>query len=153
MLPERIRLLFFGNIKRKQLFIYYVVSSIITAIFTFFSFALLLGRFYKAVENTILTNIFVWVLMIIICYIVVYVIHFVVIKFNKKLKKNYGPLINFWAIAAGYLIILFVCLGNSYQMDDYLFVQISGSMAAFFGAMQMFIDLSRKVNKKNEKEK
>ena len=87
MLPEKIRLLFFGNIKKKQLIIYYVVSSVITAIFTFLSFALLLGSFYKAVENTILTNIFVWVLMILICYIVVYGIHFAVIKFNKKLKK------------------------------------------------------------------
>ncbi|MDD4154737.1 MAG: hypothetical protein PHT30_04960 [Bacilli bacterium] len=148
MLLGKIKIFLFGNINGKSLIGYYVISSAICFVLTFPAFVIL-GTFYVAIENTILVNILVWLLTIIISFAAFFIPYYLITRFVKKLRKRQGPFINGWAIAAGYLTILIVCLANSYQLNDYLFVEISGSMSGIVGLIQLIVDLS-KVNSKQQ---
>lgn len=136
-----------GNIKGKKLRNYYLLSSIITAINSLVLF-FVLGFFYKAVNNTILVNIFVWTLAILLSFFLFYFPYYGINRFKKL--PNYGPLLNGYAIASGMLSILGYCLANSYLLEDYSYTTILSFMAGIIVFIQVASDIAKKTKDKNK---
>jgi hypothetical protein len=148
MQQEKIRNLCFGTLTtKKSLFIYYLISSVATGLFTVFSF-IVLGIFYKANNNTILVNLLVWLSTILITYLVLFICYFLIAKLIRPCHQKTGPLVNGYAIGAGYLTILIVCLANSYNINDYSFVEVTISMSGVFAIIQVIFDISNSKKKK-----
>lgn len=149
MQQGKIKAFCFGTItNKKKLYLFYLFSSILTGVFCIISFVLL-GSFYKAKDNTIFINIIVWLLTILVTYLLLFLLYYLIVKFIKKAKHGIGPFINGFAIASGYLTILFMCLANSYKVNDYLYVEVAALMSSIFGIAQFFIGFlnAKKVKK------
>ena len=148
MQQVKIRNICFGTLTtKKSLVIYYLISSVVTGLFMIFSF-IVLGSFYKANNNTVLINLLVWLSTILITYLILFFCYLLVTKLIKSCQKKTGPLINGYAIATGYLAILIVCLANSYNMNDYSFVEVTISMSGVFAIIQVIFDIFNSKKKK-----
>lgn len=135
-----------GNKKSKGLLGYYILSSVITALLSLLAF-IILGMFYKANNNTILVNVLVWVITILIAYCFFYFPYY---GLCKLFKKNYGPLLNGYAVVSGILSILFYCLGNSYFIDDYSYTVVLGFFAGIITLVQISADIAKHIKSKTK---
>lgn len=137
-----------GNINGKKLVKYYILSSIINIVFSIIAY-IILGSFYVANNNTILVNILVWTITILLSFSLFYFPYFLINKFFTK-DKLFGPLLNGYAIAFGFIGILSVCLARSYSLNDYTYVEVMGFMAGIVGFIQIIFDSSKKIKNKKD---
>ena len=135
-----------GNINGKKLVRFYIITSIVTAVLSIISY-IILGSFYIANNHTILVNIIVWSLTILIAYCLYYFPYFFIMRYATK-TKEYGPLLNGYAIASGFLAILLLCLANSYTLGDYSYVEIMGFMAGIVVIPQIAISVAGYIKNK-----
>lgn len=131
-----------GNINGKELILYYILSSIITGILSLISY-IILGTFYIATTHTILVNIIVWTTTVIISFLIYYFIYYLIVR----KKKKFGPILNGYAIAFGFLTILLACLAMSYSLNDYLYIEVMGYMTGISALPQILIDTINHIKK------
>ena len=120
-----------------------IVSSVSTAILTFICFVLL-GTFYTATEHSIGTNIFVWIITVVVAYFIYYGFHWLVKIIFKKISSP--KLYNMWAIISVLIFITLVCLFRSENVDDYLYVEIMGLISGVAGTLEIIHSFKRKNN-------
>lgn len=120
-----------------------IISSFITAILTFVCFVLL-GIFYTANEHSIGTNIFVWIITVVVAYFIYYGLHWLIKIIFKKIPSP--KLYNMWAIVSGLTIITLFCLFRSESTDDYLYVEIMGLISGVVGTLEIIHSIKQKNN-------
>lgn len=120
-----------------------IISSFITAILTFICFVLL-GSFYTASEHSIGTNIFVWIITVVVAYFIYYGFHWLMKIIFRKISPP--KLYNMWAIISGLAFITLLCLFRSEGTDDYLYVEIMGLISGIVGMLEIIHDIKQKNN-------
>lgn len=104
---------------KKQKIFYFVISSVLTAVVTFFAFVLL-GSFYSSNEHSIGLSIIVWASFIFASYLIVYGLLTLIYFIFKRIKV---PFLNGYALFSGVLIILLVDLFDPNPNQEYLFIK------------------------------
>jgi amino acid transporter len=129
--------------KNKISTVSFILSIISTTILTPILFVLL-GSFYVALEHPIGLNIFVWILIDILSYLIFYVIFLII----KKSKKEKAPkFYNGWALLSGLLVITIICFFTSYNIDDYLYVEVMAAVSGLYAMFQIIYEVIIKRKK------
>ena len=118
-----------------------IINAILFTILCTILFFLVLGTFYVATEHSIGVNILVWLTTVFTAYYFYYLISLLL---NKIRKTNIKPKkYNGWAIFAGLLSITIICLLNSFNIDDYLFVEIMGLISGLYGTFEIIFTINK----------
>lgn len=121
----------------------FVFSIIFTAIFTPILY-ILLGAFYNAIDYPIGLNILIWVTIVILAYSISYIILCLI---SKCRKKPFPRFYNGWALFSGLLSVTVLCLISSYNIDDYLYVEVMGLLSGIYALFQIIYDIFIKRKK------
>jgi hypothetical protein len=124
--------------QEKNKFFKFILPIIYTCILTFVCF-LILGTFYRAVEQSVGLNILAWASTVIAAYYLYFLTALLLSRIFKKFDKP--KIYNGWAILSGLFLITVICLFNSSEIDDYLFVEIMGLISGIFGTFQIIFEL------------
>ena len=121
----------------------FILSLISTALITPILFVIL-GSFYVALEHPIGLNIFLWVLLDILAYSIFYIVYLII---RKSRKQNAPKFYNGWALLSGLLSITIICFITSYNIDDYLFVEVMGAISGLYALFQIIYEIFIKRKK------
>lgn len=127
-----------------------IIRPILTSILSIV-FIGLFGSIYNAKDHVILINILFWIGVITISYFVILAADFFFYLLFKS--KNYPKPLLFdgFSIFAGYLGILIFCLAIIKDPNESLFVNVTtGTITGVCGVIQLFIELHKKVNKRQK---
>lgn len=138
-----------NNISGKKLILYYLITSILTATITFFGFVIL-GKYYKAEENTTLINILVWSSIIVLSFLLIYFLYYAFMRFIIKSKKT-GTILNGYALASGSFLVFIICLSRP-NGDNYSYVNTFGILSSALGFLSIILSIKPK-EKKTKKSK
>lgn len=121
----------------------FILSILTTIILTPILFVIL-GSFYVALEHPIGLNVLIWVIIDILAYTIFYVVFLII----KKAKKETAPkFYNGWALLSGLLTITIICFITSYNVDDYLFVEVMGLLSGLYALFQIIYEIIIKKKK------
>ena len=123
---------------------YIIISCVATSILSFVCFVIL-GTFYKAINHSVGLNVIVWILTVILGYMIYYGFHWLIKLF---FKSAFTPkLYNIRAILSGLVTLTLVCLFTSQNSDEYLFLEVMGTISSVAAIFELVYSIRFKKKK------